>query len=87
MPFYRYGRNWGRWERDFFRFLCGTKNREITEKVNTGRQDWCPLRDVPEKTSARIEICIGNKTECIKSYVDGYNACIDEILKGKNENE
>ncbi len=23
----------------FFRFLCGAKNREITEKANTGRQD------------------------------------------------
>lgn len=60
----------------FFRFLCGAENREIAEKVNTGRQDWCPLKDVPDKyepVSMNFEI--------------GYNACIDEFLKGANGNE
>lgn len=66
----------------FFRFLCGVKNREITENVNTDRQDWCPLLDFPKEKYFAIEYCVGNKENCIESYVDGYNACIDEILKG-----
>lgn len=45
------------------------------------KPDWCPLKEMIRKTSVGIEVCIGNKTECVKSYVDGYNACIDEILK------
>ena len=40
------------------------------------RQDWCPLREVPEKDS---------KSYCPDEYedgfADGYNYCIDKILK------
>lgn len=58
---------------------CGVNGKDIDSH---SKPDWCPLKDVSKKTSVGIEICIGNKTECVKSYVDGYNACIDEILKG-----
>lgn len=63
---------------------CGVNGKDIDSQ---SKPDWCPLRDLPGKTSVGIETCIGNKTECVKSYVDGYNACIDEILKGVNGNE
>lgn len=63
---------------------CGVNGKDIDSH---GKPDWCPLKEMIEKTSVGIEVCIGNKTECIKSYVDGYNACIDEILKGANGNE
>lgn len=66
----------------FFRFLCGVKNREITENVNIDRQDWCPILDLPKKKE---------QTVFPKWYYDGwnngFNACIDEILKGANGNE
>lgn len=45
---------------------------------NNGRTipDWCPLRDLPEKYYP-----------VSMNFESGYNACIDEILKGENENE
>lgn len=42
--------------------------------------DWCPLRTMPEKKSTEY-----NPTR--NPYIaEGYNACIDEILKGEEEN-
>ena len=41
------------------------------------RQDWCPLREVPEKES---KSCCSDDYD--DGYVDGYNDCIDEILGG-----
>ena len=67
-------------------YFCGKTKHWIDEDCFP-KPDWCPLKDVTKKTSVGIEVCIGNKTECVKSYVDGYNACIDEILKGANGNE
>lgn len=67
---------------------CGKENKELLEDdIQTFKPDWCPLLDLPKKTSVGIEVCVGNKTDCVKSYVDGYNACIDKILKGANGNE
>lgn len=42
----------------------------------SGRADWCPLREVPEKKSDRR--C--QDEYYINGYKDGYNACIDEVL-------
>lgn len=63
---------------------CGVNGKDIGSHGKPGR---CPAKEMIKKTSVGIEVCIGNKTECVKSYVDGYNACIDEILKGENESE
>ena len=65
--------------------ICGIEQEDAN---NVGRPDWCPLKSIPEKkeTCSTIE-CYSNGewTEGMKA---GYNACIDEILKGgaKNEN-
>lgn len=44
--------------------------------------DWCPLREVPQKKRT-----IGKEREndmlCLNA---GWNACIDDILKGAEEN-
>ncbi len=72
---------------EFHDFICGITNCNMSKEQSDKKPDWCPLGDIPNKTSVGIEICIGNNTECVKSYVDGYNACIDEILKGANGNE
>lgn len=50
-----------------------------------GKPEWCPLRELPQK-----------KEEHPKEYYEfgsiglsfciGYNACIDEIMKGSEEN-
>lgn len=47
-----------------------------------GKPDWCPHRELPEK---KEENKYHNNYE--RGIVDGFNSCIDEILKGANENE
>ena len=44
------------------------------------RADGCPLKPMPEKK----DNAIGTNYQ---RFVNGYNACIDEIVKGSGENE
>ena len=43
------------------------------------RADGCPLRELPEK----ITSWKGKSTNYQQGHRDGYNACIDELLKGE----
>lgn len=43
------------------------------------RPDWCPLREIPQR-AYHPDWCDNGR------YDKGYNACIDEILKGAEEN-
>ena len=54
-------------------------NCRIVKGVHTGntRPDWCPLREVPKKKEENDAY-----TDCEYYRVQGYNACIDEILEG-----
>lgn len=45
-----------------------------------GKPDWCPLRDLQEK---KEENKYNNSYE--KGMKDGFNTCINEILKGDGE--
>ena len=49
-------------------------NCRITKGCHTGytRPDWCPLREVPQK----------QEDLPTNIYREGWNACIDEIMKG-----
>ena len=40
------------------------------------KPDWCPLKPMPEKAN-HPDWCDGGR------YDKGYNACIDELLKGE----
>ena len=53
----------------------------IAKKCNTShsRPDWCPLRELPEKNTKNYS----DGYKYGKGYQDGYNACIDELLKGE----
>jgi hypothetical protein len=51
------------------------------------RQDWCPLTPLPEKIS--LHKFIGKSafdnnmaTMMARQYTQGYNSCLDDILKG-----
>lgn len=57
---------------------CGKEERYIGKEEFETIPDWCPLRDLPEKKNRSIYYN-SYETGC----VDGFNACIDEILKGK----
>ncbi len=50
---------------------------EYMRSTPKGKPDWCPLRALPEK---KEENKYHNDYEI--GTVDGFNACIDEILKG-----
>lgn len=61
---------------------CTAKDQSIFLEDKKKKSDWCPLRELPEK---KEENKYHNNYE--RGIVDGFNACIDEILKGENENE
>lgn len=42
------------------------------------KPDWCPIKEAPKKSEV---VPLGEM-----SYVSGWNACIDEILKAVDEN-
>lgn len=58
-------------------YKCGTKIEDDRKKP-----EWCPLREVPHK----ITSWKGKSTNYQQGHRDGYNACIDEIMKGAEEN-
>lgn len=45
------------------------------EDILHKKPDWCPLKDVPKKRTAQ------KYKNPLKSWINGWNACIDEILK------
>lgn len=65
--------------------ICGIENMNVDDYcdgINLRKPDWCPLRDFPEK---KCENKYYNEYE--RGIIDGFNTCIEEILKGVNRNE
>lgn len=65
------------------------RTKDEYKRINTDlrtRPYWCPLREVPQKKQIEIveEDYDGGYSH---GFTHGYNACIDEILKGAEENE
>lgn len=57
------------------KMYCGVPGcGELTEDYISCRPDWCPLCPMPEKL-------IPDSEEKGKGWVDGWNACIDAILR------
>ena len=52
---------------------------DLTSNVLKTKPNWCPLKELPKKPDYPPI----NES----SFVAGYNSCIDEILKGSEENE
>lgn len=50
--------------------------KDVSDYVACRYED-CPLRELPEEKE--LYLSINNE----KGYCEGYNACIDEILKGE----
>ncbi len=60
--------------------ICGIENTNVDDYcdcINLRKPDWCPLWDLPEK---KEENKYNNSYE--KGMKDGFNTCINEILKG-----
>lgn len=61
---------------------CGKEKKELfADNIQTFKPVWCPLRDIPKK-----EIVPFQHSPIHQFVADGWNACIDEILKGENGN-
>lgn len=68
-------------------YFCNKENRIISKQdIEKYKPDWCPLRDLPKKKEVR-NFCLGKGDYEQKSYQQGFNSCIDEILKGANGND
>lgn len=55
---------------------CVVKDQAIFLKDTEYKPDWCPFHEVPSKKEDSLLY-----NAYIKGKVDGYNACIDEIIK------
>lgn len=53
---------------------CGVNRKDID---GHSKPDWCPLRDLPERKDMEP-----GKTVIRAAQHEGWNMCIDEILKG-----
>lgn len=58
------------------------EDEEEEELYNSKKPDWCPIRNIPKKRKVKDHI-----DDDAKAFINGYNACIDEILKGVNKND
>lgn len=56
---------------------CLVKDMDINVDVKNEKPTWCPLKEVPQKENGTF---VTNAEEM--GYVRGYNACVDDILKG-----
>lgn len=50
-----------------------------TSEIYECKPNWCPLRELPEKNTKKYS----DGYKYGKGYQNGYNACIDELLKGE----
>ena len=55
---------------------CAT---EIDEEVHDGRPKWCPLKPLSQKQELK-KGWLKDGEEILEAYINGYNACLDEIL-------
>lgn len=69
-------------ERDnpILNLICGVTQEDA---YNVGKPDWCPLRELPEKNPSNPELAPGvyYTEKGYEVYKNGWNACLDEILK------
>lgn len=57
--------------------LCMPTNEDVSDYQSETKPSWCPLKELPQK----ITSWKGKSTNYQQGHRDGYNACIDEILK------
>lgn len=59
---------------------CDIGNEYIDINVLKSKPNWCPLQPMPEYLSSEVGL-----TEFQMGARSGYNLCIDDILKGSEE--
>lgn len=64
-------------------YICSPKRKWVTDKECESRPDWCPLKEMPQKKICKYHI----DEKYMRGVKDGYNTCIEEIMRGSEENE
>lgn len=62
--------------------ICNVSGEDTT---GGKKPDWCPIRPIPEKM--KITGKYPQPDGIVPSYKYGWNACIDEILKGESNED
>lgn len=63
----------------------GTYYEDVDDFVyHNSKPNWCPLKEVPEKKNSIYKYPSFSYGE---GWDKGYNACIDKILEGSEQNE
>ena len=62
--------------------MVSDSNMISEEEYLNKKPDWCPLQELPRKREIPLQYPYLHQL-----IADGWNACIDEILKGANGNE
>lgn len=60
-------------------YICCGNHRRMTIPGNKPKPDWCPLKEIPERKDMEP-----GKTVIRAAQHEGYNDCLDEILKERN---
>lgn len=61
--------------------FCYGAGKDLDIMLANKKPDWCPLRELPDKKEVNQK---GGPHE--NSFIRGFNACIDAILRGGAEN-
>lgn len=66
--------------------FCGVTNEDTMINTDT-KPNWCPLKPMPQKMADEDGIISEQKepTECEWDFISGWNACVDEILREKDD--
>ena len=66
--------------------VCGAIDKPITEiNGECEKPDWCPFQNIPNKKKVCGRYPQPDRIE--PSWKIGYNACIDDILKGADDSD
>lgn len=59
--------------------MCEAGGRRIKDDNIEKRQEWCPLKEVPQKKEDNLSIHLPYN----EGYINGWNDCIKEMLGEK----
>lgn len=68
-------------EKEVGTIICRGCEKYSVNSNSTEKPDWCPLKEVPEKDQSHLG---WYPLSYVYGRAEGWNACIDEILKGSD---
>lgn len=66
----------------YFGLMCKITDKKCDRYNQDGKPDWCPIKEIPVRLD-EIKYPHSMNDYQRKGFSRGWNACIDEILKGE----